>query len=297
MRILITGITGLLGYSLQNMSIIGVELFGIYYPECNLKKSLNADIRAINVTDFNAMENVFKWADPDIVIHTAGIGSVDFAESNMEIARSVNVGGTHIVTELCKKYGARLIYISSNAVFDGKSPFYSEKAPVNPINYYGKLKVEAEELVKSSGTNWAIVRPILMFGWHYPGERENPVTWWVGSLRKGIPLKVVDNVYTKPLYVNFCAEVIWEIVKKNCDGIFHVAGFDHVTLYQFAVITAEVFGLDSSLIEPVPDSYFPEIAPRPKDTSFDTFKIENELGLKPPQLRESLQHMKLSEKN
>jgi len=296
-NILITGGTGLLGVAIQRTEVNNINGFSIYYPERRLVSNLPFSILAADVTDKEQMRKVFEWAKPDIVIHTAGIGSVDFAEKNRDIARTINIGGTQIIIDLCIEHNARLIYVSSNAVFDGETPLYNELSPVNPINYYGMLKVEAEELVKSSLNDWTIVRPILMFGWHYPGERENPVTWWLDTLRKGLPLKVVDNVYSKPLYAKFCAEVIWKIIDKGLGGIFHIAGFDHVSLYQFSVMTAEVFGLDSSLIEPVPDTYFPEIAPRPRDTSFDTYKIENELGLKPPRLEECLQHMKLSEKS
>ena len=94
------------------------------------------------------MHSIFEWAKPDVVINAAAIGSVDFAEKNREETKRVNVGGTQIVVELCQAYKSRLIYISSNAVFNGRSPLYSETAPVDPINYYGQLKVEAENIVR-----------------------------------------------------------------------------------------------------------------------------------------------------
>jgi dTDP-4-dehydrorhamnose reductase len=238
------------------------------------------------------MQSVFEWAKPDVVIHTAAIGSVDFAERNREETRKVNVGGTAVVAELCQIFKSRLIYISSNAVFDGRTPFYCETAPVNPINCYGQLKVEAENVVRESGIPWAIVRPILMYGWPYQGERDNPVVWWVRSLEKGKPIKVVDNVFSKPLSAWSCAEVVWEVIRQHRTGICHAAGRDHLSLYQFALQVAEVFELDARLITPVPDSYFPEIAPRPRDTSFDTSIMDNELGVKPVGVKDGLLRMK-----
>jgi len=238
------------------------------------------------------MQSVFEWAKPDIVIHTAAIGSVDFAERNREQTRKVNVGGTEVVAALCQSFKSQLIYISSNAVFDGRTPFYSETAPVNPINYYGQLKVEAENIVRESSIPWSIVRPILLYGWPYHDERENPVVWWVRSLKDGKPIKVVDNVFSKPLPAWSCAEVIWEVIRQQRTGIYHAAGRDHLSLYQFASLTAKVFDLDASLITPVPDSYFPEIAPRPQDTSFDTTKMENELGVKAVGVKDGLVRMK-----
>ena len=97
---------------------------------------------------------------------------------------------------------------------------------------------------------------------------------------------------SKPLSARNCAEAIWAIVAQGKTDIYHVAGADHITLYEFALKTAAVFGLDASLIDPVPSSFFPEIAPRPRDTSFDTSKMEKELGIKPWSVQEGLLHMK-----
>lgn len=295
-RVLITGGTGLLGVALQKNAPEMVKGFSIYSPERSLSTPLQFPIRAADVTDRTQMKAIFEWAKPDVVIHTAAIGSVDFAEKNCEQTRKVNVGGTEVVTQLCQDFQSRLIYISSNAVFDGRTPFYSETAPLNPINYYGKLKVEAENVVRGSRISWIIMRPILMYGWPYPGERDNPVIWWVRSLKEGKPIKVVDNVFSKPLPAWSCAAAVWAVIEQNRFGIYHIAGRDHISLYQFALQVAEIFDLDKNLITPVPDSYFPEIAPRPRDTSFDTSKMETELGVKPIGVKEGLIRMKAERK-
>ena len=282
----------MLGVAIQRLTPTDIQGFSIYFPGRSLPLQLPFPIRAADVTDRKQMQSVFEWAKPDVVIHTAAIGSVDFAEKNREEARKVNVCGTEVVAALCQIFKSRLIYISSNAVFDGRAPFYSETVPVNPINYYGELKVEAENIVRESGISWAIVRPILMYGWPYNGERDNPVVWWVRSLENGKPIKVVDNVFNKPLPAWSCAEVVWEIIRQNRTGIYHAAGRDHLSLYQFALQVAEVFDLDARLITTVPDSYFPEIAPRPRDTSFDTSKMESELGVKTVSVKDGLVRMK-----
>ena len=291
-RVLITGGTGLLGVAIQRYAPKDVQGFSIYFPERSLPAKLPFPIRSADVSDRKQMQSVFEWAMPDVVIHTAAVGSVDFAEKNRDQTRKVNVGGTEVVAALCEHFKSRLIYISSNAVFDGQSPFYSETSPVNPINYYGQLKVEAENVVRGSSILWTIVRPILMYGWPYQGERDNPVAWWVRLLENGEPIKVVDNVFSKPLPAWSCAEIVWELIRQHRTGIYHAAGRDHLSLYQFALEVAEVFDLNAGLITPVPDSYFPEIAPRPRDTSFDTSKMENELGMKPVAVREGLLRMK-----
>lgn len=293
MRILITGGTGLLGVALQRSAPTGSQVFSIYFSGRSLSEQLLFPIVVSNVVNREKMQAIFEWALPDVVIHTAAIGSVDFAEKNREQARKVNVGGTRVVAELCQVFKSRLVYISSNAVFDGRAPFYSEAAPVNPINYYGQLKVEAENIVRESSISWIIIRPILMYGWPYPGGRGNPVVRWVRSLEDGEFIKVVNNVFSKPLPAWSCAEVVWEAIRQcRTGGIYHAAGRDHLSLYQFALRVAKIFDLDSRLIIPVLDSYFPELAPRPKDTSFETLKMENELGVKAIGVEEGLLRMR-----
>jgi dTDP-4-dehydrorhamnose reductase len=291
-RVLITGGTGLLGVAIQRSAPKDIQGFSVYFPDRSLPMPLPFPVLAADVSDRMKMQAVFEWAKPDVVIHAAAIGSVDFAERNREETKKVNVGGTEVVIDLCQIFKSRLIYISSNAVFDGRTPLYSEAMPVNPINYYGQLKVDAENVVRKSSIPWAIVRPILMYGWPYPGERDNPVVWWVRSLENGQPIKVVDNVLSKPLPAWSCADVLWALIQQDRTGIYHAAGRDHISLYRFALQTAEVFGLDAGLITPVPDSYFPEIAPRPQDTSFDTTKMETELGVKTVGVRDGLLKMK-----
>lgn len=295
-RVLITGGTGLLGVAIQRFVPKNMQCFSIYYPERSLPVPLTFPTLVADVTDRMQMQSVFEWAKPDVVIHTAAVGSVDYAEQHKEFTQMVNVGGTRIVADLCERWKSRLIYISSNGVFDGSSPFYSENDETNPINYYGWLKVEAENVVIKSTVSWAIVRPILMYGWPYPGQRGNLVTTWIQLLREGESINVVDNVYSKPLYSNMCAEAILAVIEKNKNGIFHVAGGDHVSLYDYAMITANVFGLDCKLINPVPDTFFSDLVPRPRDTSFDTTKMEHELGLVPLSLREGLRQMRETEK-
>lgn len=137
-----------------------------------------------------------------------------------------------------------------------------------------------------------------MYSWLYFGERDSPVVWgWSRSIKEVKAIKVVDNVFNKTLPAWSCAEVIWNVIQQNKNDVYHAAGCDHISLYQFGLLTAEVFGLDTSLIEPVPDSYFPEIAPRPRDTSFDTTKMENDLGVSTIGVKEGLLHMKAENDN
>ena len=110
-----------------------------------------------------------------------------------------------------------------------------------------------------------------MYGWNLDVERKNPVTWLIDLLKKKKQVNMVDDIFSNPLYVKDCADVIWKIIELDKEGVFHVAGEDEMSRYDFACITAEVFGLDKSLIKPVKNSFFEGIAPRPVNTTETSF--------------------------
>jgi dTDP-4-dehydrorhamnose reductase len=292
-RVLITGATGLLGKALMEDQPLNIELFVTYLRACWGKELLCPSAK-LDVTDAKStLQLMVDWARPNVVIHAAGMSNVDFTENNRSLAREININGTKNIIEACRQSNAKLIYISTNAVFDGKNPPYAEDAERLPVNYYGQLKAEAENLVINSGLNYSIARAILMYGWHFPQTRLNPVTSWVHFLSEGKTIKVVDDRYSQPLFVQDCAELIWKIINDDAKGIYHISGADRVTLFDFALKTAEIFGFKKELIQPVPSSFFPEIAPRPVDTSFSTNKIKKELNIYPRGIKEGLQEMKI----
>ena len=290
MRVLITGGTGLLGRALLSAVPLEIDAVATYYGESTYGQSA-ALFHPLDVRDADAVARLFDQVRPEVVIHAASIGSVDYAERHREEAWAVNVGGTRNVAASSRRHAAKLVFISSNAVFDGEQPLYAEKDSVCPINYYGDLKVEGERVVQEDSNKTAIVRPILMYGWPNPGERGNLVTFWLDKFEKGESIQAVDDVWSKPLQVESCAEVCWAVVTQGRVGTYHVAGADHVTLYQFARKVAEVFGSDPGLVTPVPGSFFTQLAPRPADTSFVTDKMGRELGVRPIGLAEGLATM------
>ena len=290
MRVLITGGTGLLGRALLSAVPLEIDAVATYYGESTYGQSA-ALFHPLDVRDADAVARLFDQVRPEVVVHTASIGSVDYAERHREEAWTVNVGGTRNIAEACRRHRARLVFISSNAVFDGEHPPYAEKDSVCPINYYGDLKVEGERVVQEDVNEVAIVRPILMYGWPNPGERGNLVTFWLDKFEKGELVQAVDDVWSKPLQVENCAEVCWAVVTQGRVGTYHVAGADHVTLYEFALMVADVFGFDSDPVTPVPRSFFTQLAPRPADTSFVTDKMGRELGVRPIGLAEGLATM------
>lgn len=291
MRILITGGTGLVGRALLATADPGDELWLVHlrdYPvQGDAGKTLVTDVR-----DHAQLSELFDRHRFDVVIHAAGFASVDYVERHFQEGWESNVIGTQNVVDLTKKYDIPLVYLSSNAVFDGTRAPYREDDAMHPVNRYGAIKAECEQTVRRLYPEAAIVRPILMYGWHAPETRTNPVTWIINRLQRKEATHLVTDVYENPLWSAHCGEAIWRILRLGKAGVFHIAGRDTVNRFEFAKLVADVFQLDASFLHPVTSDYFPQIAPRPRNTSFLTQRMQDELGMAPLSLLDGLQRMR-----
>lgn len=293
-KILITGSTGLLGLSLIRNRPKGFDIYAGYYnfkkeslPYTDVCKYILFDIRKQD-----EVIQVFKNVMPEIVVHAASIGNVDYCEKNKEQAWQTNVEGSRNIIEACKENGAFLIFTSSNAVFDGEKPPYRENDKPNPVDYYGKTKLQTETDIINSKIKYVIARLITMYGWNHPLERQNPVTWVLERLKKGEKLNIVNDIYNNHLFVDNAADAIWAIVAKDKQGIYHIGGSEVASRYELACSVADIFGLDKRLLIPVSSSFFPSIAPRPKNTSYRVDKMRNELSVNPIGITEGLAIMR-----
>ncbi len=290
-RALITGGTGLLGHALLEAAPSGWEVAATYHclPPA---EAWRGRFHRLDLRDEAAVADVLEAVRPDVVIHSASVGSVEQAERDPDAVRAVNVGGTQAIGRACGRIGARCVFISSNAVFDGAHPPYREEDPVRAVNRYGAIKIEAERWVREAcPVPWVVIRPILMYGWPHPGGRGNVVTRWLERLERGEAVEVDERLITMPLWVGDCSGAIWAAVTRQRTGLYHVAGADRLSLLTFARRVARVFQGNEALIRPASASWLSRFAPRPTDTSFVTRKMEQELGIRPLGVLEGLAMM------
>ena len=146
------------------------DIVATYIGEYEMTDQYSVSYMKIDIQDLDSYDRLFKEVKPNVVIHTASIGSPDYAEKNKEITRRINVSGTETIIALCKKYDSKFVYISSNGIYDGNHSPYSEDDEIRPINFYGMVKLEGEAVTLASDVTSAIIRPNIMYGWHHPSK-------------------------------------------------------------------------------------------------------------------------------
>jgi dTDP-4-dehydrorhamnose reductase len=278
MKVLITGASGLLGGALLREASKSGTIAVAAYNSHPLSGGLQMD-----VTEQAQVEAVLQRVAPDYVIHTAAFTDVDACEIQPQRAWDVNALGTKNVAEACAKHGARLIYISTDYVFDGEDGPYSEEAPTHPINVYGESKLAGERFTLNSGIN-AVARVCVLYG----PDKPNFVTWVINSLRAQTPINVVRDQYNTPTYVGNCARALLRMCKCGLTGVYHVSGREQLDRYAFACAIADVFALNKKLINETTTDTLQQRARRPMNSSLRVEKAERALGMRLANVHEGL---------
>lgn len=280
-KILITGSNGLLGQKLVELlsRCIGYNLLLASKEERSVFGEGMLTYVRMDLTQRQEIRNVVEEFEPEVIVNTAAITDVDKCETEKEATWRVNVTGVENLVQAAKLTGARLIHLSSDYVFDGKSGPYGELDRPNPINYYGKTKLASENVLRTSGIPSAIVRTIVLYG-QAREVRNNFVLWVLKNLNEKKQIRVVDDQISTPTFVDDLAYGILKIIELERTGIYHISGPDMVSRYGIALAVAKVFSLDRKLLSPVKSIVLRQAAPRPLKTGFITLKAETDLGIK-----------------
>jgi len=286
-RVLIIGVSGLLGTKLYNITKEKYEVFGTYCSH-ELK---GRNFFHLDVTNRKEVFTILERVRPDGVFDLHSITDVDYCELHPEEAWTVNVDGTKNVAEACKTFGAKMVFISSDYVFDGKKSSYSEKDKPNPINFYGKTKAIAEKVIEFLTPDFIIVRTAVLYGLGGYGKKPFPL-WVIENLKEEKKIKVVIDQFNNPTLADNLAEILLKLYEKDVFGLFHVVGKDNVSRYEFAMKIAEVFELNKNLIEPVTSPELRQAAVRPRKLELSTRKLQRVLGVTPVGIEEGLKILK-----
>ncbi|MBI4092065.1 MAG: SDR family oxidoreductase [Candidatus Levybacteria bacterium] len=278
MKILGTGLSGLVGSRI-------VEL---------LEDKIEFDFSEIDITDKDKITSKIRDSKALIVLHLAAKTDVDACEKDKAQGKrgpawQVNVIGTQNVALACQASGKKMIYMSTDFVFDGnpKDPRgYTEEDSPDPINWYGKTKYEGELIVQSLKTPFLIVR--LAYPYRVSFQRPDFVRTIINRLKTRETVNTVTDHMFTPTFIDDIAEALRVLVEQNETGIFHVVGSQFLSPYKAAHIICQKFGFDVSLVSSTTrEEYFKNRAPRPEKLALLNDKIKK-LGVRMRTLDEGL---------
>jgi dTDP-4-dehydrorhamnose reductase len=286
-KILITGVSGLLGSKMAYLFSreTSWETLGTYNRN---RIDIPASMHKTDLANEKEVNKLVSSINPDVIIHTAALTGVDYCETHKEEAWRVNVDGTRNIAEIAEKINAKLIYISTDYVFDGEKGMYKENDQTHPVDYYGETKLEGEKVVKETCDGYLIVRPSVLYGWN--PVKLNFVTWMIKELKEGNKINIVKDQFNTPTLADDLAELILEMIKKEALGIFHTSGSERISRFDFALKIAGIFELNKNLIKPTTSDKLNWIAKRPMDSSLDVSKISR--IRKPLNVEDSLRRMR-----
>ncbi len=213
---------------------------------------------------------------PDVVLHAAALASHEGCESDPALAQLINVESTAHLAQACADVSAKLVYLSTDAVFDGTRGNYTELDPTNPFSVYGETKLLGEQAALAIHDDVLITRTNF-FGWSPSGTR-SILEFFVNALRSGQQVSGYTDFVVSSLYVQDLLSAIYDLVGSDRRGVVHLGASNALSKYHFGVQVASQFGLDAELISPVTAAVGGHATSRARDLSLNTSLMESWLG-------------------
>lgn len=257
MKVLVTGVKGQLGYDVVN----------------ELKKrkmeAVGVDVEEMDITDRDKVRKVIREVHPDAVIHCAAYTAVDAAEDNEAVCRKVNADGTRNIAEACRDLDIKMLYLSTDYVFDGKGTRpWEPDDDRHPLNVYGQTKYEGEVAIQETMDKYFIVRIAWVFG-------VNGKNFIKAVLNKGKQtgsITVVDDQFGSPTYTYDLSRLLVDMIQTDRYGIYHATNEGICSWYEFAVEIFRQAGLDVK-VTPVSSSEYKSRAKRPENSRMSKEKL------------------------
>ena len=287
-KVLVTGASGLLGRAvLQTFTKAGWDALGLAYSRAR------EGLRKVDLCDPKQVENVLDEFQPQVVIHSAAERRPDVVEKKSDSALALNVSATESLVTLCAQRKIYVLYISSDAVFDGKTPPYKPDSDTNPLSIYGQSKRDGEiAVLKHSGMG--VLRVPVLYGMVEDLSESSITSVFSVLLNFDKPGKVSDYERRYPTHVDDCAAVCVGLAEKqlksgDAQGIWHWSSNECFTKYAMAGIMAELFSLKSDHLVPVREPSGG--APRPFDSHLDVSETEKAIPIQRTPFREGIKQV------
>ncbi|MCE1164905.1 MAG: dTDP-4-dehydrorhamnose reductase [Bacteroidetes bacterium] len=291
-KILITGSNGLLGQAI--VSIFTRESdFDLVLSSVEEKSniSLNYNYVQLDITAKDKVKKAVAEIAPDIIINCAAYTDVDGCETERVLSWKLNVDAVKHLIIAARPNNAKLVHFSTDYIFDGKNGPYDELATPNPISFYGRSKLAAENAVISSGIRFAVIRTMVLFGIGSK-VKTNFATWLINKLSAGERINIVDDQIGNSTIVDDLAYGALKLIEAEKEGIYNIAGRDIESRLDFTYKLCDIFGYKKDLIKIIKTKDLNQPAPRPLNSGLITLKVQSELGFEPMGTVEALQLLK-----
>lgn len=284
MKILITGAGGFLGQKLFSTLSKEYDVYGA-------DRKGREPFYKVDLTEKETLDKIIKELRPDVIINSAGITDVDYCEENPEEVKKISQRCIKNLIETGLKNKCKFVHISTDYVFDGKKGDYEEDDRTNPINVYGKIKLEEEKAITSSKSDYIISRVAVLYGYNSPEDKQTFVNWVINKLKNGQEIKVINDQFTTPTLIDDIAGAIKNLIRLDKTGTYHVAGSECISRYDFAIKIADTFNLKKGLIRSITSEEIKWKAKRPMKSCLNTDKLKK-LNIKMSNINEGLNKMK-----
>ena len=287
-KILVTGASGFLGWNVCRRAAQLHTVIGVFHSHPVTVPGVTA--LQCDLTDYRECTSLMQRTRPDAVIHAAAMVNPNQCQEHRDESRRINVDAAVSIAGLCSDAGIPCVFISTDLIFDGTSPPYSETGEPSPISIYGEHKLEAERAMRRRHDRLIICRMPLMFGDAPPGA-QSCIQPMIRALRERIPLPLFIDEYRTPVSGGTAAAGILLALEKSLAGLIHLGGRERISRCDFGYTLAAALGADSAVIRPVRQADVKMPALRPPDVSFDSamaFGLGGRRGFNPLPLDEEL---------
>jgi dTDP-4-dehydrorhamnose reductase len=293
MKYLVIGASGQVGEKIFcELQKRGRQAFGTYLP--GEKKPENNNISeqwfSVDITNEIILNKLFIQIRPDVVFLPAALTNVEFCEEHPQDSYRINVIGASNVFREASRISSKIIYFSSDYIFDGENGPYSENDLPNPLSVYGLHKLISEHtLFKSNVNNYLIVRTTVVYSWDRTGK--NFVQNLIRQNKEEKICRVPRDQMGNPTYAPSLASAVIDLIDHNATGIYNVVGKERISRFDFALEVANIFNLNKEYIQPVETLTLGQKAHRPLQAGLVTNKFSEALGYSLPGYKEGLRIM------
>jgi dTDP-4-dehydrorhamnose reductase len=277
-RLLVTGVSGLLGLNMAWLAKDHYEVTGVLSGEraVAVPGTTPFPVLAADLSRPGQVERVLDQSRPDFIVHCAALTNVDRCETYPDEAYQMNARVPGLLAQAAASNGTRLMHISTDAIFDGLRGDYTESDEPNPINVYARTKLEGERAVAAANPK-AVIARVNFYGWSWQGSRSLS-EYFFNNLSRRNPVYGFTDIVFSPLLVNDMVSILLRMLEGGLGGIYHVVSRESLTKYAFGCMLARSFGFDESLISPASYRVANLKAPRSPLLNLRSEKLANDLG-------------------